>query len=98
MSKLANQTILLSDLQDLLNNKHKYLTSEMKGHNGVSGDGGSLRGEYNETFKYYSHKGLAEGIFMRVTIHTDSYGSNDSIVAIDFVEGKQKTVTVFEPI
>lgn len=97
MNKLQDHSIKLSDLQDLLNNKHNYIKKTERGHEGVhSGEGD--QGEYNETFKYYQHPALPEGIFMRETYHTDSYGDGDHLVAINFVEGKAKTITVFEPI
>jgi len=35
---------------------------------------------------------------MKETWHTDSYGSNESIQTIEFVKGKEKVITVFEPI
>jgi len=90
---------LLKDLQDLFKNKEKYKKSEQKGHIGVPehyGDGN--QGEYNETFVFYSHKGLPEGVFMKETYYTDSYGSGNSLVSVEFVQAKPKTITVYEPI
>lgn len=73
--------------------------SEQKGHQGISNDDYDGRqGEFNETFKYYKHKGLPEGVFMKETYHTDSYGSGNSLVNVEFVEGKTKQITVYEPI
>lgn len=96
---MKNQTIILDDLQELLSNKHKYFISESKGHTGIGeNDYDGNQGEYNETFKFYSHPGLPEGIFMRETYNTDSYGSNVSLIKVEFVKGKKKEVTVFEPI
>ena len=90
-------SILLSDLQDLLKNKTKYLLSEQQGHQGVhSGDGN--QGEYNETIKYYQHPGLPEGIFMQEVYQSDSYGDNYGITSVSFVKGKAKTITVYEPV
>ena len=80
---MNNETILLKDLQDLLSNKAKYLQGN--------------QGEYNETFKFYKHPGIPNGVFMRETYYTDSYGSNQNLVAVEFVKGKEKTITVFEP-
>ncbi len=96
---MKDETILLKDLQDLLTNKHKYFMQESKGHTGIADDSyeGS-QGEYNERLKFYKHPGLPEGIFMKETWVSDSYGNNDSIQSITFVKGKEKTVTVFEPI
>lgn len=91
------QTIKLTDLQDLFNNKNRYFHSETKGYIGVHSDDGD-EGEYNETFKFYKHPGFPEGIFMRETYNTDSYGYDDVLVKTEFVKGKEKTITVFEPI
>lgn len=91
------QTIKLKDLQDLFNNKSKFYHSKQNGHQGLAG-GREYQGEYNETFKFYTHKGLPEGVFMRETWQTDSYGDNDKMVKIEFVQGKEKTITIFEPI
>ena len=66
------QTIKLKDLQELFNNKSKYFHSEQKGHQGLANDR-EYQGEYNETFKFYTHTGLPEGVFLRDTYHTDSY-------------------------
>lgn len=98
MNESKNQLIKLSDLQELFKNKHNYFTNEVKGHTGVSDDGEGSQGEYNEKFKFYKHPGLPEGVFMRETWHTNSYGYDETITAIDFVEGKARTITVFEPI
>jgi len=89
---------LLKDLQDLLKNKSNYKVSEAKGHQGVPEDYDGMQGEYNEKMIYYKHKGLPEGVFMRETYHTNSYGYNEAIVSIEFVKGKEKQITVFEPI
>jgi hypothetical protein len=104
MSNLKKQqsvderTIKLSDLKDLLSNKYKYEMKTEKGHQGVDRRHDGTQGEYTETFKYYKHPGLPEGVFMRETWRSDSYGNNESINSIDFVEGKAKTITVYEPI
>ncbi len=96
---MKEESILLKDLQDLLKNKDKYFQSEQKGHTGIPNtyDEGE-QGEYNKIFKYYKHPGLPVGIFMRETWNTDSYGSNEAIVSVEFVKGKEKQITVFEPI
>lgn len=68
-----------------------------KSHTGITNTYGS-EGEYNETEYYYSHKELPENTFLRVTKRTDSYGDNEFTLSIQFVEGKAKQVTIFEPI
>lgn len=92
------ETIKLSDLQDLFKNKNKYFLNEKSGYKGVADNSDGTQGEYNEYFKFYKHPGLPKNVFMRETYHTDSYGDNDSLVNIDFVEGKVKQITVFESI
>jgi len=99
MNKSKNtESITLSDLQDLFNNKNKYFVSEQKGHQGVPLYGEGNQGEYNETIKYYRHPGLPEGIFMQEVYQSDSYGHGYSLVNVSFAKGKVKTITVYEPI
>ena len=96
---MKEDTISLKDLQDLLKNKRQYLQSTTKGHIGIpEGYDDGSQGEYNESFKFYKHPGLPEGVFMRETYQTDSYGSNESLTNIEFVKGREKTIKVFEPI
>jgi len=71
---------------------------EKQGHIGVPEDQDGNQGEYNETFKFYKHPRLPEGVFMQETWQTDSYGYNEFIESIQFVKGREKKVTVFEPI
>lgn len=95
---MTTETILLKDLQELFANRHNFFHSKSEGHQGVPRDHDGMEGEYNESFKFYKHPGLPEGIFMRETWHSDSYGSGDSLISIEFVQGKNKVITVFEPI
>jgi len=85
-------------LNEVFTNKKNYLTQKEIGHYGVPDGYDGSQGEYNEYFNYYRHHDFPEGVFMRETIHTDSYGDNESIVKIEFVEGVAKTVIVYEPI
>lgn len=92
-------SILITTLQEFFKNKNKYLVNTEKGHIGIpDNDYDGDHGEYNETFKFYKHPDFPEGIFFRETWHTDSYGDNNSVVEYGFVEGKEKTITVYEPI
>jgi len=96
---MEQEVIKLSVLQELFKNKHQYKVQEVSGHIGVPAnhwDG--VQGEYNETFIFYKHPELPEGVFMRETYHTDSYGEGKALISVEFVKGKEKTVTVFEPI
>jgi len=96
---MKEETILLKDLQDLLKNKSKYKMQEKTGHIGIPDDySEGNQGEYNETIIYYKHPGFTEGVFMQETYHTDSYGNNEHLVDIQFVKGKEKKVTIYEPI
>lgn len=87
------QTIEINILNDLLKNKAKYLLSTSK-----SESYGDYEGSYDEYFKYYKHPQLPENIFLRETIRTNSYKTDDFVYEITLVQGKEKTITVFEPI
>jgi len=92
------QTIKISVLQELFKNKNKYFLNKKNGHTGVPDDGEGNQGEYNEYFKYYRHPEMPENLFMRERYETDSYGETEGITHTEFVKGKEKTITVFEPI
>jgi hypothetical protein len=89
---------LIRAFNEVMGNKKAYITNTNRGHTGVPDDGEGNQGEYNETFIFYKHKDFPEGVFLRETINTDSYGDNESIVEVKFVEGKEKTITIFEPV
>lgn len=78
--------------------RKKYFISELKGHNGVPDNGDGSQGEYNETFKYYRHPEMPQSIFLQITYHTDSYGDSPTINEMKLVEGKEKQITIYEPI
>lgn len=83
----------------MLKNKSKYKINEQKGQIGIpDGYEDGSQGDYNEKFIFYQHPGLSKNVFMKETYHTDSYGSNYSLVSVEFVQGKPKTITVYEPI
>lgn len=92
------QTIKISSLNELLKNKGKFFVSEQKGYQGISKSdiGEGRQSEYNETFKIYRHPDFPQNLYMRETYHSDSYGYDDNLQSIDFVEAKEKKVTVFE--
>ena len=62
--------------------------------NEVNGDYAS-QGENGESFKVYD-VGLPDGLFLKVTTITDSYGYNEAVGGVEFVKGKEKKVTVYE--
>lgn len=90
--------VSINSFNAVMNDKRKFKTQEIQGHIGVPSDGEGNQGEYNEKFIFYKHPDFPEGVFLRETITTDSYGYNESITKIEFVEGREKIVTVYEPI
>lgn len=90
------QLISIQTLNEFFNNKDKYLVSTKDGYHGVP-DYDGRQGEYNETFKYYRHPDFPENVFIQERWVTDSYGDNDTLENILFVQSRQKTVTVYEP-
>lgn len=78
--------------------RHKYFLSEAKGHTGVPDGRDGEQGEYNETFKFYRHPEMPPNIFLQVVFVTDSYGDNQTISEMKLVEGKEKKITIYEPI
>lgn len=92
-------SILLADLQELLKNKQRYKVTQQLGHIGIGADDDEgVQSEYNEKFIFYRHPRLPEGVFMKETWQSDSYGSNEAVTGIEFVKGKEKTITIYEPI
>ena len=98
--KAEDILIKLSVLNELLDptKKSKFFLNKENGHCGVPEDGEGWQGEYNESFRYYKHPGLPENVFLKETWQTDSYGDNDHLVQVQFVQGVAKTITVYEPI
>ena len=92
------KTVTIKSFNEVMNDKRKYKTQTTTGHTGVPDDWEGSQGEYNEKFIFYKHPEFPEGVFLRETTNTDSYGNNESVVKVEFVEGKEKTVTVYEPI
>lgn len=89
---------LIKAFNEVMSKKSSYLAQTGTGHTGVPQDRDGYQGEYNETFIFYKHPDFPENLFLRETIHTDSYGEGASIVEVKFVEGKEKKITIFEPI
>jgi hypothetical protein len=93
-----NQQVSIKAFNEVMQNKRKYLTQQTQGHIGVPDDGEGNQGEYNEKFMFYKHPEFPEGVFLKETLESDSYGSNDSIVKVEFVVGKEKQITIFESV
>lgn len=55
-------------------------------------------GRQGETNIYHEIYPWVDGMFIRLTINTDSYGSNEFINGVTFVKPIAKTVTSFEPL
>lgn len=95
----TEETVKMSVITELFNNKGKYLHSVRTGYIGIAeGDYNGSQGEYNERFVYYRHPEMPESYFMQETYDTDSYGNEEKIVSVQFVKGVEKTIKVFEPI
>lgn len=68
-------------------------------HTGVLNTNGyGSQDEFNETTTYYTHKELPEGVFVRFVNRTDSYGEGNALHSVQFVQGRAKQITVYEPI
>lgn len=93
------ETISIKVLNELFSNKthSKYRISTGDGHQGII-DSDGRQGEYNERFEYLQHPDMPKNIFLQITYRSDSYGDNESIYEYKFVEGKAKTITIYEPI
>jgi len=87
------QTIKIKTLNEILKNKQKYFISTSKPESY-----GEYEGNYDEYFRYYKHPDLPKNIFLQETVRTNSYKTDDFVYEINLVEGKEKTITVFEPI
>jgi hypothetical protein len=94
------ESINIKVLNELLSSssKGKYRIHTAEGHQGIPDSYEGSQGDYNETFEFYQHPEMPKNMFLKVTMHTDSYGDNDFIYELQFVEGKEKTITIYEPI
>lgn len=90
--------ISISSFNDVMNNKSKYLVQKPNGHTGVPDGSDGEQREYNEKFIFYKHPAFPEGVFLRETIETDSYEYDEHVTKIEFVERREKTITIFEPV
>ena len=58
-------------------------------------DGEGMQGDSSEIHEIYD-MGLKDGLFVKLVINTDSYGDNEYVDNVQFVQGKEKTITVYE--
>lgn len=54
-------------------------------------------GEQGESGLSYEVYKLTDDLYIKLTIGTDSYGDNEHVTGVEFVQPKQKVVTEFEP-
>ncbi len=59
-------------------------------------DGGS-QGDSSEIYEVYPIEG-EENLFIKLEIGSDSYGCNEYVSGIQFVQPTERTVTCYEPI
>ena len=92
------ESISLKVLNEILSEetREEYKVSENKGHQGIHEDDDGRQGEYNERFEYFQHPEMPKNIFLQLTFHTNSYGYDESVKNVKFVEGVAKTITVYE--
>lgn len=60
--------------------------------NNSYGDG--EQGAEGQSYEIYEYKGM----FIKLDVRTDSYGDNEFVRGVQFVEPIEKTVLVYEPI
>lgn len=86
-------------LENAKNTKELTYVERTDGHMGVSdnsyNDGEGVQGESNNYSLIYKVN-FEENLFVKIDCTTDSYGYNDSIVSIQLVEGKEKTIIIYE--
>jgi hypothetical protein len=58
----------------------------------------SKKDDDENTLKYYRHPEMPESLFFETTLSENSYSGEDEVTHMRFVEGVQKTVTIYEPI
>ncbi len=58
-------------------------------------DGEGSQGDTNLKYEVYE---AGPGAFIKLTINSDSYGNNEFVAGLQFVNPSPKTVTVYEPI
>ena len=61
----------------------------------IDNDGYGEQGESNEIYEVYDI-GLPNGLFVKLQIGSDSYGHDDRVTGVTFVQAQEKKVTVYE--
>lgn len=90
--KLINEQ--LSDIDALRSNQKKRISKEIIYE--VNGENGE-QGQEGLAYEFFDI-GLEDGVVLKMTITTDSYGDNETVSGIEFVKPIKKEVTVFETI
>jgi len=88
--------ILTDELKSLETLRIQSPVSRTRTYNGLGDDsyGDGVQGEYDEFDEIY--KSPIDGIFIKLRVQTDSYGNNENVVGIEFVQAKQKVVDTYE--
>lgn len=95
---MSQQSINVKVLSELFSNKQKYKINEKVAYQGIPDNEDGVQGQYNEKHVYYRHPEMPDNLFMREIYQTDSYGYDEHLCSVSFVEGKEKTITIYEPI
>lgn len=92
-------TINVTDFNEFLQNKSKYVHEKQKGYQGVSSyNNDGVQGEYDEEIIIYKHISFPENLYYQETYETDSYGYNPILSASKFVKGIEKQIVGYEAI
>jgi len=81
-------------LKDLDGLRYSKKPIHRKVVNEITDDYGS-QGDSNEIYEVYDI-GLPDGLFIKLRLGSDSYGDDQRVTGLEFVKGKEKTVTVYE--
>lgn len=88
---------LIRAFNEVMQNKNKYKVNKILGHQGIpETEDEGYQGEYNEYFLLYGHPNFPENVYLRETYQSNSYGEDDAITDVRFVQGVEKTVIVYE--
>ena len=83
---------ILKELREIRYNTSKYKKVDTKVVKVIYDEG--EQGEEGLSYEVYSTP--YEGIFVKLTIKTNSYGYDEFVDGVSFVEAKEKEVTVYE--
>ena len=93
--KLEDLKILNSLLKDLSSIRTRFKKESVEVVKDAQ-NGELYQGEYGQSFEVY--KNLELGVYIKLEIRTDSYGCNDYVHGVTFVNPVEKLVTIYEEI